>query len=211
MILKKIYPFYLYIIFFTSLFNFFLKEFTGSSYLTKIERVFFSEFNLFGILSSFAAFCILTPVLEELSFRAVFSKNKELVKLGFSFFLVVFVFKVLEYFLNINFWIDITLTYLIAVSIYLISKNISIDQELLKRKRIIILIISSLIFGIFHSGLNYQFNSPLFLLISIIPYIFSGFIFGIVAIRYNVIHSIILHSLINFTGLTINLVFHFLD
>jgi membrane protease YdiL (CAAX protease family) len=203
--LKKIIPYFFYIILFDGIYIFFLKRIVLLGKLEKIDRIFFESKDLFNIIISFIAFGIILPIFEELSFRAILTKNEKYIRIGLCFFIVIFISKILEYFIYINFWIDLFLSFFIGSILFVLTKSVYFNFIYFYQNRLVFLVISSLVFALFHLGLNYSSENLLILLISIIPFFFSGFILGLVTLKHGLTYSIGLHMLVNFTGLFLNL------
>lgn len=203
--LKRILPYYITNIAFHGAFGFFLKRLVYLGKLEKIERFNFIDSDYIHIFLFFFVFGIILPVMEEFSFRGILTNNEKQLRIGITLFFPVFVFKIFELIFDINIWIDLFLTLLIGRILYLKTKSISFSINLFYENKILFLIISSIIFALFHTGLNYEFSYNIFLLISIIPFFFSGLIFGLVTLKYGLTYSIVLHMLINFTALFLNL------
>lgn len=203
--LKKVTPYYFIIVIFYGIFNLLLNQLVDLGRLEKTERLFFTEFNFINISLSFIGFGIILPILEEFSFRGNLTKNEKQIKIGISFLIIICISKILELFITINFWLDLFFCFIFGWFLALKIAKISLPLKLFYKNRLFFLIISSIVFALFHLGLNYNSSNLLFLLISIIPFFFSGFIFGIVVLRYGIFYSIGLHVLINITGLLINL------
>jgi membrane protease YdiL (CAAX protease family) len=199
------FPYFFYIILFDGLYIFFLKRIVSLGKLEKIDRIFFESKDLLNILISFIAFGILVPIFEEFSFRAILTKNEKYIRIGLCFFIVIFISKILEHFIYINFWIDLFLSFSFGIILFLITKSVYFNFINFHQNRVAFLIISSIVFALFHLGLNYSSEGFLILLISIIPFFFSGLILGLVTLKHGLISSISLHSLLNFTGLLLNL------
>ncbi len=175
-------------------------------FLANRDRAIFTDFQFSNILLSFLAFCFVIPILEELSFRAFLTSNPKVVKLGISFFIVVLIFKILEYFADIGFWLDIGASFLFSSILFFLINENKIDLKLFTGNIIVLSIVSSFIFAFVHIGLNYSADSLIFLSISVIPYFFSGLIFCKVRTKFGLFYSIFLHSLVNATGLFLNLI-----
>lgn len=203
--LKKIFPYYITKIVFYGLFGLLLNRLVFLGELEKIERFNFIDSSFTYIFLNFIVYVIILPIIEEFSFRGILTNNEKQLRIGITLFFPVFVFKVLESNLYINIWIDFILTFAIGGIFYFKTKSISFSLESFHNNRISILVISSIIFALFHLGLNYESSNKIFLLISVIPFFFSGLVFGIVTLKYGIIHSIGLHMLTNFTALFLNL------
>jgi membrane protease YdiL (CAAX protease family) len=84
--LKKIIPSYLVLILIVSVFYFLNQKLVDYGFLIDENRVLFNSFSLIGIVESFFMFCLIIPILEELSFRAFLVKSEKDIYLGISFF-----------------------------------------------------------------------------------------------------------------------------
>jgi hypothetical protein len=203
--LKKIFSAYLLLILIISIFYFLNQRLVDFGFLIEKNRVLFNSFSLIGIVESFFVFGFIIPLLEELSFRAFLTKIHKFFYLGGSFFLVISFFKFLEIFYTLNLWIDIFLTFLLSIIIYYYIINKKIKLNYLNSNFIVSALLSSIIFAVFHIGINYVSESIIFLLISVLPFFFSGLIFCRVRIKLGFRYSLALHCLINFTGVLLNL------
>jgi hypothetical protein len=150
-------------------------------------------------------FCLIIPILEELSFRAFLVKSEKDIYLGISFFLSFSLFKVLEIFYTVNLWLDIGLTLILGLMIYFFVIKIKLKLNYLNSNFIVCSVFSSIVFAIFHIGINYSSESIIFLLISVIPFFLTGLVFCRVRIEFGLLYAIALHCLINSTGWILNL------
>lgn len=198
--MKKIFPSYLVLILISSLFYLLNQKLVEQGMLSHNERVLFNSYSLVGIVESFLVFCLILPLLEEFSFRSVLSKNTKAVTFGVSFFLVFLFFKILENYYTINLWLDLLLCFLIGFIFYFVLNKINFELKFLNSNLIITSFLFSGFFAIFHLGINYTSESILYLIISVLPFFLSGLVFSRLRIKFGLVYSIVLHSLINFTG-----------
>lgn len=204
--LKKIFPSYFILIFISSTFYFLNQKLVEQGMLIHNDRIFFNSFDLFGIVESFLAFCLILPLLEEFSFRSFLTSNPKIVTFGFSFFLVFLVFKILENYYTIHLWLDLVLNFILGFLLYYILSKLNFKFKFLNYKLVITSLVFSGVFAIFHMGINYTSESIVFLIISVVPFFLSGLVFCRIRIKFGLIYSIVLHSLINFTGWVLNLI-----
>lgn len=203
---KKIIYLYFFLILIITIFHFLNQKLVYYEFLIDEDRVLFNSFGGVGLIESFFAFCIIIPLLEELSFRAFLTKNNNIFYLGISFFLVFSFFKVVEILYKMNLWLDMGLTFILGYTIFYFVKKLNLKLNYLNYNFIISSFFSSIVFAIFHIGINYTSENILFLLISVLPFFFSGLVFCRVRIKLGLRYSLALHCLINFTGWILNLI-----
>lgn len=206
MIVKRLLPHFLSIILFFSLFNYLLNGLVETGFLFNRERVLFTDFQFSSIFFSFLAFCFVIPVLEEFSFRAFLTGSPKVIKLGISFFVVVLVFKILEAFVQVGFWMDVGISFLLSFALFSLIDERKIDLDFFSENILSLSIASSLTFAFFHMGLNFSADNLMLLSVSVIPYFFSGLIFCRVRVKFGLIYSVLLHSIVNAFGLFLNLI-----
>lgn len=204
--IKNVFPFYIALICISAIFYFFNQILVGENLLINKERVLFKSFDIIGITESFLVFCLILPFLEELSFRAVLSKNSNYIRLGFSFFIWFLFFKILEFYYDLNLWIDLGLNIILSLFLNYLLKIKDVEIKFLSKNLIISSVVFSAFFAIFHIGVYYDSNNLFHLLISVFPFFISGLVFCRVRIKFGLFYSILLHSLINFTGWFLSLI-----
>ena len=172
-----------------------LYQYSGFRQITN-QNLIFTLAPKRGVFFLFLSACFITPVLEEILFRApvIFSpKNISLFIGGVSYIIITKT-------LHINSWKILFLIGAISgVFIYKIWSTFLIKKEIkiLTTKKMIVVftIITSLIFGAVHT-LNYS-EVNIYSLILTIPIVFSGFGFAYIRIKNGLIWSIVLHSMHN--------------
>lgn len=176
------------------------KKLLELGYLERLHPFQHDEVTFSYASKLFLLLIILAPIFEELAFRLFLVRNPQNLKIGGAFFLSIAVFKAISYFANLNIFVDYALQFTLAILVYLLL------EQFIKTIRIpkigffnqhAFLIISSVIFGLFHIGIYYTSESASFKVISVLGFMFSGYLFGRFRIKYGIFNSIKLHASVN--------------
>jgi hypothetical protein len=180
------------------------KIFTKHSYLPGL----FSHFNFYAF-----ALMISAAILEELGFRAFFTKSRYLFIIGVSMFLTNieasiyyrFVTKLkiaytphalLSSYVKIIYFLPENM---ILISIAVIVLNINIPKYIMNHKYYFILI-SSIFFALSHTTGLWATSVPwYFPLFFVLPQFVGGILLCLIRIKYNLISSIIVHFCFDFS------------
>jgi hypothetical protein len=171
----------------------------------------FIFFQMNGIIYGILQICLISPITEELGFRACMKYSHINFSLLIAFFLFFFS-KILFYLVfddpyvidkKVFFWL---ISFITGMYIYFklkkkkeVSNMISIFW--LKNPKIIFFFLT-ITFSSLHI-FNFELNINLFFFfpILILPHFISGIFFGYIRLKYGIFYSIILHSMINITSL----------
>ena len=153
---------------------------------------------------------LLAPILEEFVFRSLIKPNDKSIAIFFSGLAGLILYIFLGDILNPYILIAIVLTAVITTYALVINRGQKYKNDLLlnafNKNYIVILIITSIIFGLLHS-FNYasltEINTAVLLLV--FPRIVTGFLYGIFKIRNGLRWSIALHIMKNLIAVLIGL------
>lgn len=156
------------------------------SYRSKIS---FDYSSLF-----FLKVVIIAPVFEEFTFRSFLKINK----LSICFFLSGLTYTILLLLSN-EYILLVTLSILIGVFGFLIIPKRKIQRIKVHKKRYNLFVyLSVILFGLIHlPNINFEHLSFLIIIIYLIPFIFGALIMSYLRLKYNLLTSIVFHSLIN--------------
>ncbi len=197
---KKLFQ-YLLINFLIQILAFLLnKKLLELGYLERLNPFQHDEITLSFVFNLFLLLIILAPVFEELAFRLFLVQNPINLNIGIAFFISVAFFKILNYFTSMNIFVDYALQLILVVILYLLLdqfiKSIPIPKMGFLEQHSF-LIISSVIFGLFHIGIYYTSETISFKVISVLGFMFSGYLFGRFRIKYGIFNAIKLHASVN--------------
>lgn len=145
--------------------------------------------NFFSSFSILLYILILGPLIEEVVFRIALVSSYQSVMISITVSIIILIKAVINESLSIS----------IYVSLFLQIIYIACLNNNFLRTKIILLSISSILFGVGHLE-NFQFPShtPFILMITfVIPQLLIGFAIGIVRIRLGFIWGVALHCLFN--------------
>lgn len=166
---------------------------------------------LLNIIFVFINAVILTPVIEELSFRYGVSYNVRKIIWGLSFlisFLILIFFelyKELSFFSeNLSFYVlMLPSTFIVSGILFRFSEFIGI---VLKKTPIFIFVLfSSFLFALVHLNVIGKQESIFAYGFLLLPYFVSGYLYSYVRINIGIKYGILLHALNNFILLTLGL------
>ena len=154
-----------------------------------------------GSIRIFYYLVMFFPLIEELAFRLFLNPKERNIRMGFSFFFVVVIYKVTTLIFDLDklMFVLTSGSFICALllSIYLKGKLGGVENYIKFTNKNSLLIISCVLFAIMHYGTNYSSNSFLISLIPLTKHFFSGYVFGIFRIRYGLFNAVMLHSLNN--------------
>lgn len=152
---------------------------------------------------------LVTPLIEEISFRGVLSSSILSVRISLAFLCAFLTNSILMF---IGDYYHIILPYviimLLSVMFFFIIGNhtaLFVSKKFISRKTRYV-IITALIFAFFHLGSNYKDNNLFAILIYISPYFSMGVIYGLMRTRYGIIQSIYLHIGFNLFVFILNII-----
>lgn len=175
-------------------------------FLMKENVVYFKSFKFWNIIESFFLIGLLFPIIEEFGFRAFLTNDKNLERLGFSFFIIILIIEFINYFMMLNIWIYLIMVIIGVSIIFINSKLINCFTGIISKDILTYSILASLVFSFLHMGSNYSSDFIICLFFSVIPYFVNGLIYCRIRWKYGLVYSIILHVLHNFTVLLLNLI-----
>lgn len=163
-----------------------------------------------NIVATMLKTVFLAPILEEFVFRSLIKPNDKSIAIFFSGLAGLILYIFLGDILNPYILIAIVLTAVITTYALVINRGQKYINDLLlnafNKNYIVILIITSIIFGLLHS-FNYasltEINTAVLLLV--FPRIVTGFLYGIFKIRNGLRWSIALHIMKNLIAVLIGL------
>jgi len=151
-----------------------------------------------SIRSNIIFIAILFPIIEELAFRLYLKRNS--INVFISVFLTTYMIVTTFFFKTSHFSLEKEGLLRITISLFLAFIGLYFYRKrFLKIKFSFLYYFSAFLFGIVHIY-NYDCSNPKVLLFAIIiclPQIIGGLFFGYTRIKYGIIGSIILHSLVN--------------
>lgn len=215
--LKTLFVYFIILFFFVILWNALQKaldaHFSTIDFEVYILRQSENTFKK-NLLEVFLSLVIVFPILEECTFRTLIKPSKKdihLFLIGLASLLMIFALKpYMEWYLVYGTVLIFFITaFFLTKRIRLTLKFVSATEKLLNKNRNIylILIISSLVFGlahVFNYGKLAEINISILLLI--VPRIVSGFIYGIFKKNNGIKWSIALHAFRNLILFLITLI-----
>ena len=185
-----------------SLFN---KYLLSTGFLIYQERDFFVDKSLLDFLKVILLICLLTPIIEEFSFRYWLNMKSYSVRIGFSFFFITMIMFLTNHILKINIFLNFFINIIAPFVLVGFIKYRFVDEfiDKLKISNFYLIILSAIVFALFHLNLNYIGVNIFFSLIALTPFFSFGVICGILRLKHGFKYSLILHFTINFTGILI--------
>lgn len=173
--------------------------------LTYQERIFFDNKSMLDFLKVFFLICLITPIIEEFSFRFWLNMKSFSLIIGFSFFLITTILFITNQFIKINVFLNSFINIIIpfVLANYINHRFVDKFLDKLKISNFYLIIFSAIVFAIFHLNLNYTGINIFFSLIALTPFFSFGLICGFLRLKHGFKYSLILHFAINFTGMLI--------
>ncbi|WP_439557298.1 CPBP family glutamic-type intramembrane protease [Dyadobacter sp.] len=201
LILRQILQAYLFIVGFKFLYAYLLVFLKERGLIGGVERASASR-TLSSVLDTVTFLfevAIAGPILEELAFRGVVVKTRRVVLISAVFLLYMLVAR----FTGINFYapgMDSGLIFVLALLfVFLFSEPISsfIITIASKNSTATILVSSACFAGWHYSNFDFSGANAVDITLHLIPHFVSGIVFAVIALRYGVQWSILLHILNN--------------
>lgn len=154
---------------------------------------------------------LIVPIIEEISFRLILTRDFKKLLLGGSFFIANILALIIGSWLQLGKIITLFIYLTIAIIIFKLAKHSFSRQEPKSHNwnNYLLITVSSFTFGISHyiTSPETSFFSFQTLILST-PYILRGFIYSMTRIKYGITYSILLHSLFNISVLFLRTLFN---
>jgi uncharacterized protein len=167
--------------------------------LKKIASIKETDFN-YSPLIVFLSMVLLAPIIEELIFRLILKPryiNCVIFTLVNGLLAIIFLYKKVFFM-----FIPVSLISLISLYFLLNKKGFKNLQTFFLGHFKLFFYLSSFLFGFLHVT-NYEpFNYKLIIVMPILisPIVVTGILLGFIRMKFGIIYSILLHSLINLVG-----------
>jgi len=169
-----------------------------------IERIKSNDYENLTFWKYFIRFLqsvIITPILEEFSFRSYINLKKKSILYSIIFLAVFIILAFLNKILILGYVLTLLLLFCITL--------LFIKEKLLNSKFIfkILWIFSAFIFALIHiNGMEYTDKSLVIIILSIMPFFILGIGLGYARLKYGLIFSILIHIMFNLVGFLTSLV-----